>query len=443
MDAPLTDRIVLRPTDEITALPSYPSVSDLIEHGTDRGRCELLPASELPASAWYPQAVESTGGNSPPAWWSDDPIIRSRAAHLFRLRNAYYVPAFGVIFSSSGEVMRTSMAEAADVTPDLAALPHAERKGNETSLSLPSHVRTLDRIVVSMPWGAIFNYGHFLLDCLPTVASIAEISELNAWRFGFPPLKPWQRRHLELLGVDAPIELETAPFSYVEMVAAGTLSMDEGAELGARWGVAREDFERSVRQSERPELYQISDLIWTNCMAYFMHYPNINYRTLRDRQLARKMSSSLAFEKVYVSRRGNLKRTFLSEPQLEERLQQLGFAIITPEQHTVDEQIDIFGNADIIVGCAGAALANVIYCKEGTTVVEITPARMVQTEISVSGIWVRNICAIVGCRWRPYYCADIPSETPVLFAGTERLDRDFLFDLDIEDLLGYIEGLAS
>src|SRR5438046_9944709 len=105
MDA-VAERIVLRPVDEVAAMPSFETVSELLDDRLDRGRSELLPASRLPASAWYPSAVGSKGGDYSPPWWSPDPIIYSSSVHLFRLRDAYYLPTFGVIVTAAGEVMR-------------------------------------------------------------------------------------------------------------------------------------------------------------------------------------------------------------------------------------------------------------------------------------------------------------------------------------------------
>jgi capsular polysaccharide biosynthesis protein len=403
----ITDRLVLRPnTDELEALPHRSTVADLLEDGSDRGRLELLPGSNVRASSWHPGAVALKGGSYSPPWWSDDPVIESKAAHLFRLRDAYYVPRFGVVISGAGEVMQTSMAQAAYPTPDLSLLPHAERVGDETVLDIPPDLDRLERIVVSMPWGAIYNYGHFLLDCLPTVAAVLEIPELEAYTFAFPSLQPWHRRHLELLGVHGRVEL---------------------GEGDARW---------------RGSIFQVSDLVFSSAMGHNLYHPNVNYRTVRDRQLARKLSTPFAYEKIYITRRGNPKRVFCSERTLEERLRELGFAIVAPEHHTIDEQIDIFRNADVIVGCAGAAFANVVYCRPDTTVVEITPSGMV-TPTMIGGIWVRNICVIVGCRWRPYYCEEEPPDEPTLVAGIERRELGRSFDLDVDDLLGYIESVTA
>jgi capsular polysaccharide biosynthesis protein len=395
----LSGRIVLRPVDEVEVMPLSSTVSELLDDPSDRGRCELLAGSQLPASAWYPEAVGSKGGDYSPPWWSPDPIIYSNAVQLFRLRDAYYLPAFGVVLTAGGEVMRASMVQASYRTPDLSLLPHAERRRDDTVLSLPREIDDLGRIAVSMPWGATINYGHFLLDCLPAVALTIQIPELAAYRFAFPPLEPWQRRHLKLLGVETAIELD------------------------------------------RP-IYRVSDLVFTSCLGGFLNSPNVNYRTVRDRQLARKAPTPMSFKRVYISREGHPSRTLLSERRREARLRQLDFTVIYPEQHTIDEQIDIFRNANLVVGCAGAAFANVLYCQRGTTVVEITPRRMV-TPVTTSGRWVYNICAIVGCRWRPYYCAHSESVQTVEVGGGECREVGFTFDLDIEDLVSHVEGLTA
>lgn len=405
----MTRGTTLLRTDEFEALPAYSSLSEMIRGGSEGARYELISASQQHASAWYPEAVASSGGNLRPSWWSDDPIIESSPVCLFRLRDAYFVPAFGIVFSAEGEVMRRSMAQAAATTPDLALLPHTERAGEETMIRLPPDVRALDRTIVSMPLGAISNYGHFVLDCLPTVASVVDEPELDGYRFAFPTLKPWQRRHLELLGVEDPLELQ-------------------------------------MIDSCGPIL-RVSDVVWSSCMASFLHRPNTTYRVVRDKQLARKSPTPLSFEKVYITRRGfvssdgTTKRIFLSEEALERRLRQLGFVIIDPVQYTIDEQIDIFRHAKVVVGCSGAGLANVLYCQPGATVVEITPMRMT-AEVLARNLWVLNICSIVGCKWRPYYCADSPPKNPVFVSGIEQAERGgFSFDLDVEDLIGYIEGL--
>jgi capsular polysaccharide biosynthesis protein len=112
---------------------------------------------------------------------------------------------------------------------------------------------------------------------------------------------------------------------------------------------------------------------------------------------------------------------------------------IYPEEYPVEDQIALFNNARIIVGCAGAAFANVLYCPPAATIVEIIPMRMVETQM-ISGVWVCNICALMGHRWRPYFTAQCWADDG---ADETKPEVDFSFDLDIDDFIGYLERVAA
>ena len=115
-----------------------------------------------------------------------------------------------------------------------------------------------------LPWGANSNYGHFLIDCLPAVATARQISELADYDFVFPPLKQWQRRHLHLIGLHKYKELDSP-------------------------------------------LYSVGDVVFLSCMDHFLHTPNSNLRLVPDIQLLNYRDHRPAGSKVYISRRGNKK----------------------------------------------------------------------------------------------------------------------------------------
>jgi capsular polysaccharide biosynthesis protein len=382
--------LTLHSVDESAALPLCADAAELLASADSGGQCELLPGSHRPVNSWYPGCVGAKAGPSTPRWWKDSPRLHLNPVHLYRVRDAYYAPTVGALISSRGEVMESSVAQARFVTPDLSGLPHARKVDGEIRFD-PPDVPLLDRIIVTMPLGATRNYGHFVCDCLTTVALTTRIPVLRDYAFAFPTLREWQKRHLELVGVGNPIQLD-AP------------------------------------------LYRVSDVIFSNAMARFLHYPNVSYRMLRDVELRNHRRASPGFKRIYVSRAGATKhrptqRIFISEPELERRLAELGFAIVLPENHSVDEQIAIFHGADLIVGCWGAAMANTIYCHADATIVEILP-----TVAGMQGYkWVRNICAINGYKWRPYFCLGIrsPDHNP----GAPQLG--FTFQVDVDDVVDF------
>ena len=50
-----------------------------------------------------------------------------------------------------------------------------------------------------------------------------------------------------------------------------------------------------------------------------------------------------------------------------------GYKFINPQLYTIQEQIEIFSDAEKIVAPHGSNLANIIFCKPGTETFEITP----------------------------------------------------------------------
>lgn len=83
----------------------------------------------------------------------------------------------------------------------------------------------------------------------------------------------------------------------------------------------------------------------------------------------------LVDKKIYVSRRSGIgsakPRRCVNEDDVESALASLGFEIIYPDLLSVLDQIKIFANAKIVVGCSGAGMFNCIFCLPNTIVVDI------------------------------------------------------------------------
>jgi capsular polysaccharide biosynthesis protein len=76
--------------------------------------------------------------------------------------------------------------------------------------------------------------------------------------------------------------------------------------------------------------------------------------------------------RIYVTR-GNQKNTrrFVREAELVAGLEKRGFAVVDPGSLSVQDQIDHFAAADVIVGPHGAALTNLVFAREGARVLEL------------------------------------------------------------------------
>ena len=75
--------------------------------------------------------------------------------------------------------------------------------------------------------------------------------------------------------------------------------------------------------------------------------------------------------KLYVSRPKNGNRSIEGEEHYTQLLEQNGFTITTLDGLNVQEQVDLFRRADVVVAPHGGALTNLVYCRPGTQVVEI------------------------------------------------------------------------
>ena len=103
-----------------------------------------------------------------------------------------------------------------------------------------------------------------------------------------------------------------------------------------------------------------------------------------------------AAERIYVSRQRSGKRRIHDHDSLEPVLDRLGFTTIYPENHTVAEQARLFHGARVIFGAHGSGFANLVFCRPGTTLVELfepDPAR------TTSAYWV--LSRQMGVRYLP------------------------------------------
>ena len=166
-------------------------------------------------------------------------------------------------------------------------------------------------------------------------------------------------------------------------------------------------------------------MFFTNSMAHNLHWPNVHFLTLRDIQLSNVSSGvpSSVGDRIYISRK-NAQRSFLNEPELEIRLAALGFSIVQPEIYNVDQQIQMFCRAKVVVGPLGAAFANVLYCRPGTLVIGIVPTPM-------TAQWVGWLCALTNSRWRPYFCEGRSDRAWAVL-------HDLIYSADTDQLIRHI-----
>src|SRR5205823_4207781 len=75
------------------------------------------------------------------------------------------------------------------------------------------------------------------------------------------------------------------------------------------------------------------------------------------------------FRRLYVSRRGQ-RRRLANYHEIKPLLDRYGF-----EEIMGDIEPSVFAEAAVVVGEYGAGLTDIVFCRPGTTVIELTPPR--------------------------------------------------------------------
>lgn len=83
--------------------------------------------------------------------------------------------------------------------------------------------------------------------------------------------------------------------------------------------------------------------------------------------------AGVARKRIYVARGNVNRRKVINEAEVIHLLQAYGFERVTMDDKTLQQQIEIFSQAEAIVAPHGAALTNLLFVQPGTTVIELIP----------------------------------------------------------------------
>ena len=91
------------------------------------------------------------------------------------------------------------------------------------------------------------------------------------------------------------------------------------------------------------------------------------------------------FIKRSTKKEANINRDsmLVNADELEAVLKKRGFATIYPEQLSMSEQVQIFNNADVVIGEHGSGLFNAVFCNKKAIVFDLHAARPIETLFDV------------------------------------------------------------
>lgn len=374
----------LQIVDEAEALPAVDAESFArAARDLDRSaRLELAEQNEAMAATF------AVGGTA--TWPFEQRPPDPRLVSLCLTRDVFHLPGFGAILSADGTLLKASVREAMERWPDLVGLPGAQVDGGATCLALPETVPELDRAAVFLAWGGTFNYGHFVLDCLPSLVALDEQGLLGRFPPIAPRLKAWQR-DLLAMAIGAP-----------------------------------------VRELKSP-VVRIGAALHATSMDHYLHNPGDLLARTRSRILAAAPAPRKSGRRLYFSRRGHSMRVMTNETALEAGLRAKGFEIIRPERLSAAAQVRTMQEAEVVVGQTGAAMANALFARPGARIIEIQPENFASK-------WVWAASRRAGAVWRGYVCRSPVALSEVAWFHRIRRGFRFGYEVPLDDFLAFVDA---
>lgn len=314
-----------------------------IYESTTSGDFVIVNAGESNCST-----VNFDTANSVPASCAPDlsAIFRSKAAEtgatlsILYLRNAIVFPRHGLVITEEGALIADSctalFSENMALIERLNTVPGINYADSRITLeNEPDRICNGKSLFASHAGSGVF--GHWYFDTLPAiVSSLSDVRKYEG-RIIFSELTAWQKETLAVLGAD---------------------------------GIASEVGDGPVLVSELL-LSSYIDVSNTRASSTLM---NDVFAAMRDRQGENGCSPArdAKSKRLYITRRNvGSRRRMINEMELCRQLSSVGFDVIAPEELTIQDQIDRFSNAEVVVAPAGSANVNVGFMKPGSKFVEI------------------------------------------------------------------------
>lgn len=232
---------------------------------------------------------------------------------------------------------------------------------------------------------ASHNYGHFMLDMVPLI----QLGMTLGLRMASRPLLDWQKAIYWRVGINpSSVSIFSEHAVFLKEVFVSNRHNAEGTYAAS------------------PNLREVFAAILQNVPQPTLGKP------LRRR--------------IFLSRGVARSRRLRNRAELEKMLRHEGFEIVQPETLSFDEQAILFSQADIIVSEFGALMANVVFCRPETKIVEIIPEDQ-------NDPWSRHLCASMGLEHVTLF-HKVRDEDREAFDIAGRIHKNiyFQFDADID-----------
>lgn len=246
--------------------------------------------------------------------------------------------------------------------------------------------RRLEGTVLTLAHRYHYNYFHWLFDVLSRLA-LAQILDLPYTHLHIQQRRPFQQQSLGALGITA----------------------------------------EQIVCADRGDQIQATTLLSLTVPRAFSVIPGWACSALRTRLLPAALTPGR--QRLYLSRADAPTRRLRNEAAVSGWLSGLGFRILQASDLDFRSQIAAFADAEMIIAAHGAALANLVFCAPGTTVIECMPPRY------VFGCW-HDLASRCGLDYHLLGGADLDLE---IDHGWRHQHDDFELDLGaLQALVGQL-----
>jgi capsular polysaccharide biosynthesis protein len=192
-------------------------------------------------------------------------------------------------------------------------------------------------LLLKRPWWR--NYGHWLIDSAATLALASRMRLPADWRI--------------ILGRQESPPVRAVVAQTVRLLAPGI----------------------AVLEHPDDEIWQVDDLIYPAPV----HVPPLfkqpeGLAALRALVLRERLAPPAAHRRLFVSRGAHPARRLENEAELVAIAAEAGYEVVLPERLDLVGQAALFRAAAAVVGVKGAALANILFCAPGASVLVLSPS---------------------------------------------------------------------
>ncbi|MEQ8384562.1 MAG: glycosyltransferase family 61 protein [Coleofasciculus sp. A1-SPW-01] len=275
--------------------------------------------------------------------------------HTVHLSKVIYAPRYGRIYTESGKPINTRINKAIhlysfksnkildfitkaniDFTDTSHFVSRTEISQSKKIPGVCSTIMLIGRLENNQPGKGTLNHYHTLIDRVPRLYLLNQPAYEN----------------IDEIKLLYPIEPSTKERFFIERLAPKNVKISVVENLDS--------------------IYLIDKLIYPTLMSNqdCGYLPSAYVEYFRDKVLPKRESKKV--NRIFISRSKAKKRKIINEDELFEALKPYGFKKYFLEDMPLESEIELFYDADYVVGSFGAGLTNIIFADQ-TKVLEIFP----------------------------------------------------------------------